>query len=105
MLRASELAIGHGYRFFAFAGAADVSRAAAITTPGVSTTTASAHVTGTPYMATGTATSTTVDMPPVTTTLLSPGAAVTVALSNAGGLDAQIIHAQLAPRYGALQNW
>ncbi len=105
MLRASELAIGHGYRYFAFAGAADVSRTAAITTPGTSTTTTTGYVTGTPYMASGTATSTTVDMPPVTTRLFFPGAAVTVVLSNTGGLDAQLIHAQLAPRYGALQNW
>jgi hypothetical protein len=105
MLRSSELALQHGFKYFTFAGAADVSRSTSITTPGTATTTTNAYVGGTPYAASGTATSTTVVMPPVTQTFFRPGVAVTVVMNNSGGMDAQTINAQLAPKYGGLQHW
>lgn len=105
MLRASELALAHGYRYFTFGGAADVGRTASFTTPGSATTTTSAFVSGTPYAASGTAISTTTVMPPVAQTVFFPGVAVTVALNNTGGIDARTINAQLAPKYGGLQHW
>jgi hypothetical protein len=105
MLRASELALEHNYRYFTFGGVTDVSSTASVTMPGTATTTTTGFVSGTPYAASGTATSTTTVMPPVTQTFFKPGVAVLVTLNDTGGIDAQTVHTQLAPKYGTLQNW
>ncbi len=98
LLRASEIAISRGYRGFVIGSTTDQSRTYQFTLPGEATshTFVSGGMNGMPAIAT---TYTTVS-PPITNTVFKPGTAVEVTLVQEGGMDARMINASLAPKYG-----
>ena len=93
LLRASEIAISRGYKGFVITGETDRNRTDQFATSGRATTNTA--------IVNGIATSTTSYRPPQTTTTYKPGTAVEVTLVQSGGMDARMINATLAPRYGA----
>jgi len=100
LLRASEIAISRGYEGFVINGAADQSTVGQFTTPGYATTNTVGTVSGGPGFATLSANSQTTYVPPVTHTFFKPGTAVMVTLVQSGGMNAHLIYANLAPKYG-----
>jgi len=92
LLRASQIAISRGYKGFVIVGETDQSSTHQYTTTQEKT----AMVTGA-QNTTGFITYTT----PSTHTMIKPGHAIIVTLVQEGGMDARMINATLAPRYGA----
>lgn len=100
LLHAAEIAISRGYKGFVINGAADQSTIGQFTTPGYATTNTVGTVAGGPGSATLSANSTTIYTPPVAHTFFKPGTAIMVTLVQSGGMDAHMIYANLAPKYG-----
>ena len=99
LLRASEIAISRGYHGFVVSGETDQSRTEQYTTPGHATT--DTFVVGGFNGSPAIATSYTTISPSSTHTIFRPGVAIQVTLVQQGGMDAQMINATLAPKYGA----
>jgi hypothetical protein len=88
LLRASEIALSHGYPGFIVASSQDQTKTVQTTSPGYATTTFSNNSAFTTVV------------PPSTTTFIKPGVQVFVRLAREGGYDARIINANLSARYG-----
>jgi hypothetical protein len=99
LLRASEIAINHGYNGFVINSTTDQSVSGTVMTPSSFATSGSATVAGGNGVASGVAGATTTYTPASATMLFKPGQAVFITLVQQGGFDAHLIRANLVPKY------
>ena len=100
LLRASQIAIARNYKGFVINRAEDRSSTGQIVIPGYAMTNSYGSATAYGNSAFGSVNSTSTYLPPTNLTFVRPGEAVIVTLVNSGGMDANLIFSELAPKYG-----